>query len=100
MVVANPRSEAAHFGLAWLAWQRRDTAVRRQLDAVRVAPEPEWKPKRATAEGDTKRLFHEGGSLLKPAADTWDGDAVPEPTFAELRRRWGAMVGGAGEAAR
>lgn len=101
VALANPRSEAAHFGLAWLAWQRRDSSsMRRHLDAVRRARGPEWKPNRSTAEGDTKRLFHEGGSLLKPAADTWDGDAVPEPTFAELRRRWGAMVGGAGEAAR
>ncbi|MGQ9917600.1 MAG: hypothetical protein ACUVS7_09315 [Bryobacteraceae bacterium] len=67
---------------------------------MRGARGHEWKPKRATAEDDTERRFHEGGSLLKPTADTWDGDAVAEPTFAELRRRWSAMVGGAAEAAR
>ncbi len=88
VVRANPRSEAAHFGLAWLAWQRRDAAgARRHLDRVRAARGPEWKPKRATAEGETAQRFHEEGSLLKRECDQWDGAAGPEQAFAGIQRR-------------
>jgi tetratricopeptide (TPR) repeat protein len=88
VVQANPRSEAAHFGLAWLAWQRRDHAgARRHLEKVRAARGPEWKPKRATAEGDTARRFHEEGSLLKLESDLWDGASGPEQAFAGIMRR-------------
>mgnify|MGYP001068240093 CR=1 FL=1 len=92
VVLANPRSDAAHFGLAWLAFQRGDQRlVQRHLDAVRAARGPEWKPLKSTAEGDTARRFHEGGSLLKAEADAWDGAAAARGAFAGLERRLAGM---------
>ncbi len=88
VVLSNPRSEAAHFGLAWLAQQRGDgQAVQKHLAAVKAARGPEWKPKQSTSEGDTARRFHEEGSLVKAEADTWDGTAPPPAAFAGLERR-------------
>ncbi len=92
VVQANPRSEPAHFGLAWLALLRGDErALRQHLEAVRSARGPEWKPRQATAEGDTARRFHEEGSLLKPHADSWNGAAAPAAAFEELRQRAAAL---------
>lgn len=91
VALSNPRSEAAQFGLAWLALQRGDArAVQERLAAVKAARGPDWKPKRTTAEGDTARRFHEEGSLLKPQADAWEG-AAPAAAFAGLER-WRAAL--------
>lgn len=88
VVLSNPRSEAAHFGLAWLARERGDPAsARRHLEALKAARGPEWKPKKSTAEGDTAQRFHEEGSLLKAEADSWDGAAPAQAAFAGLERR-------------
>ncbi|GIU78581.1 MAG: hypothetical protein KatS3mg005_1819 [Bryobacteraceae bacterium] len=92
VVLSNPRSEAAHFGLAWLAQQRGGgPAVQKHLGAVKAARGPEWKPKQSTAEGDTARRFHEEGSLLKAESDAWDGAAPPAAAFAGLERRRSAL---------
>lgn len=92
VVLSNPRSEPAHFGLAWLAERSGDRrTAQRHLDAVRTARGPEWKPKRSTAEGDAARRFHEEGSLLKPQADAWDGAAPAPAAFAGLER-WRAAL--------
>ncbi len=88
VVLSNPRSEAAHFGLAWLALQRGDArAAQERLGAVKAAHGPEWKPKQSTSEGDTARRLHEEGSLLKAEADAWDGAGPPRAAFAGLERR-------------
>lgn len=88
VVQSNSRSEPAHFGLAWLASLRGDRrSLEAHLNALRAARGPEWKPRKATAEGDTARRFHEEGSLLKAEADAWDGGAGPAAAFNGLRAR-------------
>jgi tetratricopeptide (TPR) repeat protein len=88
VVLSNPRSVPAHFGLAWLAYRSgAPRMVKTHLEAVAAARGKDWKPPKATAEGDTVRRLHEEGSLLMAEADAWDGAAPPEAAFAKLQRR-------------
>ncbi len=81
----NPRAGRGFFLLAYLHWKEGDTAgARSLLDEARQTRGPEWKPKGATAEGDTSRKAHTETTPLSQFWDGWDGAPVPAQAYGRL----------------
>jgi len=88
IVRTNAQPAQALYLLGYLAWRDGD-APRAQsfLERSRAARGKDWKPKGASAEGETKNRMHEERTPLGGACDAWDGSPDPASAYRALAER-------------